>query len=122
MALDDLMRGDDPCSGGERCGLGLGTDSLSLCLCPRSVRPASCTPDCRPQRKGASSPLPYSLAAEAGAGQGDRSWGQRAAFALSTASPRTELRPASFRPSPQPRAGSRRDPRRPTASGFCTIT
>lgn len=39
----------------------LGTDSLSLCLCLRSVPdarrgPASCTPDCRPQGKGASSP------------------------------------------------------------------
>lgn len=44
VALDDLMRGDDPCSGGERCGLGLGTDSLSLCLCPRSVLDAGVRP------------------------------------------------------------------------------
>lgn len=44
VALDDLMRGDDPCSGGETCGLGLGTDSLSLCLCPRSVLDAGVRP------------------------------------------------------------------------------
>lgn len=64
VALDDLMQGRDPCSGWGRCGLVLGDrQPRSACLCPRSVLdarrgPASCTPDCGPQRKGASSPLP----------------------------------------------------------------
>lgn len=50
-----------PVQAGEGVVWCLGTDSLSLCLCLRSVPdarrgPASCTPDCRPQGKGASSP------------------------------------------------------------------